>query len=62
MRETLPLRLNTVFISANLRNIEVFRAIADHDLSPPQRGVPYWYVVACQDSKCALKGPRVQGE
>ena len=28
---TIPLRLKRVFLSANPRNIDVFRAIADHD-------------------------------
>lgn len=97
------LRLSRVFISANPLNIQVFRAIADHDhfrhqvteiiwddvllsrsttgsgeededdkydskddgedydsdpdgaYPPPQRGVPYWFVVACRQSENSLK-------
>ncbi|KAJ8119994.1 hypothetical protein O1611_g10480 [Lasiodiplodia mahajangana] len=32
LRNTVTLRLSRVFLSANPRNVEVFRAVADHDL------------------------------
>ncbi|KAF7539752.1 hypothetical protein G7054_g1889 [Neopestalotiopsis clavispora] len=37
LRDRTPLRLDRVFLSANARNVEVFRAIADHDVF--RRGV-----------------------
>lgn len=32
LRDRSPLRIDRVFLSANVRNVEVFRAIADHEI------------------------------